>query len=271
MSSSPADTPALPPQGNDWLPGPTPPSEGWSRRKFYSVLGFVLAFHLALIFLFGTKKQIVPRAAINVPHLQMIDNSGELIALRDPTLFARPNPHDLVTLFWRHLPAIPQPEFNWTEPPRYLRPDIASFGADFAEFMRESRAAELPLDFKPAPRLPQPASAPMTPMPAETTWQISGALAQLQLLTTNQLKSLPSLPRNDVLAPTSVQALVDVHGNVFSAVVLQSSGDPDADRLAVQLVSNLRFAPATQLTFGQLTFTWRTVPRLNRNDDHAAP
>ncbi len=72
----------------------------------------------------------------------------------------------------------------------------------------------------------------------------------------------PPLPRNDVLAPSTVQLLVDTAGNVASAVVPEPNADHDydADQLALQLVRNLRFAPAPRLMFGEITFTWHTVP-----------
>jgi TonB family protein len=63
-----------------------------------------------------------------------------------------------------------------------------------------------------------------------------------------------------------VQALVDTAGNVASAVVVEPNAAPEADQLALQLVRNLRFAPAAHLTFGEITFTWHTVPLLNTNE-----
>jgi TonB family protein len=260
MSKLPADSPALPPSGASWLPGPKPPDEGWTQKKFYLVLGAVLAFHLALIFAFGAKNQIVPRSVAQVPHLQLTDGRDEFIALGDPTLFARPNAHDAVTAFWRRAPVVTQPDFSWNEAPHYLPPTPGDFGAGLGEYVRSREAVEFPLNFKPEPKLDEPAATFAAVLPQATTGKITGDLAQRQLLTTDKLHTLPSLPRNDVIAPTKVQALVDLTGNVASVVVLESSGDSAADQLAVQLARNLRFAPTTSLTFGEITFTWHTVP-----------
>jgi len=257
MSDLAANSPALPPPSESWLPGPKPPDEGWTRRKFYYVLAFVLAFHVSLIILFGSKKQVVPRTAANVPQVQLADNANEFIALGDPTLFARPNTHDLVTAFWRRMPGVAQPDFNWTEPPRYLPPAPEAFGATFHDYMRSHAAAELSLNFKPDPKLILPDLAFENAMPQVTTMQISGELGQRQLL---HAGGLPSLPRNDVIAPSTVQALVDPFGNVASPVVLESSGDSDADQLALKLVRDLRFAPAPGLALGEITFVWHTMP-----------
>jgi TonB family protein len=257
MSESSANSPALSAvPGEAWLPGPKPPSEGWTTKKFFFILAFVLVFHLALIFLFGTKKQIMPRVVTNVPHLLLADRGNELIALGDPTLFARPNAHDVVSAFWRRVPEVPQPNFDWTEPPRYLRPPV-SFGAAFRDFVRNSQGAEFLLNLKPEPRA-IPSLVPLNgAMPQATAMEMSDSLVARRLLNSIEL---PSLPRSDVVAPTTVQAVVDTAGNVWSTVVLKSSVDNDADQQALRLARKLRFAPAPRLTFGEITFTWHTVP-----------
>lgn len=265
MSDRPADSPALaaPTQGDGWLAGPQPPNEGWTRNKFLFVIAFALALHIALIFVLGTKKQLTPRAVANVPHLQLAGVENEIIALGDPTLFARPNAHDFVTAFWQRTPAVRQPSFHWTEAPHYLVPVPEMFGADFREFMQASRLPERPPDFKPAPRPSELAIAFREPLPQKTTLSIAGELSQRRLL--NQIE-LPSIAINDVIAPSKVQALVDPAGNVASAVLLESSTSGKADQRALQLTRNLRFAPAPRLMFGEISFTWHTVPVISTNE-----
>ena len=287
MSDLPADTPALAPQpqSEGWLAEPKPPVEGWTRNKFIFLVVFAFALHVALIFIFGTKKQIVPRAVTNVPHLRLADKASELIALRDPTLFARPNAHDFVTALWQRTPTIRQPLFNWTEAPHFLLPAPEQFGAAFRGFMKTNPPLEMPSDFKPEPMLIQPIVAFDDAMPQKTTMQISGKLAQRRLLgqiefTTNNgtititgytpargmatipavTDGLPAIPVNDVIEPSKVQALVDPSGTVASVVLLQASGLELADSSALALARNLRFAPAPRLMFGEITFNWHTVP-----------
>ena len=254
MSDRPADSSAL---------APSPQSEGWTRQKFVFLIAFALALHVALIFLFGTKKQILPRAVADVPHLQLADSASELIALDDPTLFARPNAHDFVSAFWQRPPTVKQPDFNWMEAPRYLLPAPEQFGAAFHEFMQTNPPPELPLNFKPEPKLFEPVIAFDDAMPQATTLQIFGELSQRRLL--NQIE-LPSIRVNDVIAPSKVQALVDTAGNVASVVLLpdnsiEAAAHYDvADQRALQLARHLRFAPAPRLMFGEIIFNWHTVP-----------
>lgn len=265
MSQQPADPSALapPPQSEGWPAEPKPPGEGWSQRKFVFLIAFVLAVHVSLISIFETKKQIVPRTATNVPHWQLADRANELIALGDPTLFARPNVHDFVSAFWQRTPSVQQPTNNWTEAPRYLLPAPETLGAAFLDFMQTNRSAEMPLVFKSEPKWIEPASAGNDAMPSATTLRIAGELAQRRLL--NQIE-LPSIFVNDVIAPSIVQALVDTAGNVASTVLLPDNSIEatahyeKADQLALQLARNLRFAPAPRLMFGEIIFNWHTVP-----------
>lgn len=242
---------------------PPPPGESWPRKKFVTLILLALALHTALIFILGTKKQVVPRAVTGVPHLQLVDSADELIALGDPTLFARPNAHDFVTAFWQRTPEFTAPDFNLKEPPRFLPPAPEKFGTAFRKYMRGARPAEFPLQYKPNPKLIVPAIALDDTLPPATTMQISGDLAGRRLLTTI---ALPSIAVNDVIAPTRVQALVDPEGNVASAVLLESSAFADADQRALRLTGNLRFAPAPRLMFGEIIFTWHTVPLTATNE-----
>jgi hypothetical protein len=270
MSQPPADSaeaipstnwpagPKAPDEG--WPAGPKPPGKGWSRKKFFFILLFVLAFHVALIVLFGSKKQIVPRAVANVPHLALASSANEMIALSDPTLFARPNARDIVSAYWRREPEVVQPNFNWPAPSGYLQPAAENFGAVFLDFMRRSQPPEFVIDLKPEPTPTQP-DVQYNAVPPFTIMRISGDLSARKLLTE---ADLPSLARNDVIGATRIQALVAPNGNVASAVVLKSgdlnNADNAADQVALQIVRDLRFIPAPGLTFGEITFTWHTVP-----------
>jgi hypothetical protein len=234
-----------------------PPLRNWSRQRLIFSIALVFAVQVALIFVLETKKPIIPRPVNQAPHLQLADDASELIALGDPTLFARPNAHDFVSAFWQQMPPIQQPDFNWTEAPRYLPPAPEKLGAAFLQFMQTNRPPETPLDFKLEPKLSEPVIPFAEAMPQATTMQITGDLAQRRRL--NQIE-LPTLPWNDVIAPSKVQAWVDTAGNVASTVLLESSTLDAADQRALQLAGSLRFAPAPRLMFGEITFTWHTVP-----------
>jgi TonB family protein len=232
-------------------------SPKWTTTRWVVLIALVFVAHVALIFLFGAKNQIVARAAKNVPQLQLADDSSELLALNDPTLFALPHAKDFAFAASLKILEIKQPSFHWTEAPRWLPSSLKTFGATFQQFMRTNQFAAYPLDFKPRPKLNEPFFPVETAFAQNSTLQVQGDLVRRKLL--NEI-NLPSLPFNDVIAPSKVQVLVDAAGNVISVVPLESSGWNDADIRALDFARRLRFAPATQLTLGQLIFNWRTVP-----------
>ncbi|HTX21348.1 MAG TPA: hypothetical protein VMD27_05780 [Candidatus Aquilonibacter sp.] len=249
--------------------------EGWPLRRWLLVIALIFTAHVALIFLFGSKKPIAPRAVANVPALKFADDSGNLPALNNPALFALPNPEGFAAAVWQKTPAVEQPSFRWSEPPRSLPLPADSLGTTLSQFVQLNFVAGIPPDFKPPARLSVPA-LPVEPAFAQnSTLQIEGGLARRKLLSEI---NLPSLPNNDVIAPTVVRVLVDAAGSVVSAVVLppesslEAAGRYDpADQHALELARQLRFAPASQLTFGIIIFNWHTVPLAATNAAASPP
>jgi len=245
-------------------------SEGWSQKKWLAVVAIIFAAHVAVIFAFGEKKQIVPRPVTNVPDLKLTDDSGELLALDDPTLFALPHLEGFAGTAWIVAPHVQFHRQDWTEQPRWLPLPAENLGATFRQFMQTNFFAAQPFDFKPEAKLNAP--PPVEPAPAQnSTLQIGGALAQRKLF--NEINP-PSLPYNDVIAPSKVQVLVSAAGNVDSAVLLPSENSFEAagradigDTNALQIARTLRFAPAKDLTVGQMIFNWRTIPMTTTNDN----
>jgi TonB family protein len=259
MNDAPANLPAI------GLAGPKPDGENWSRTKWLVLIALVFAAHIALIFAFGEKGEIVPRPAKNVPMLKLANDSDELLALDDPTLFALPHERDFASAALLKIPGVKQTPFRFTESPHYLpAPDVENLGATFQQFMRTNYFAGFQLNFKPPPKLSEPV-LPIEPVLAQnSTLQIAGELAQRKLL--NEI-NLPSLPFNDEIAPSKVQALVDAGGNVVSVVLLESSGLDAADSRALETARAARFAPAKNLAVGQMIFNWRTIPMTTTNDN----
>jgi hypothetical protein len=268
MNEAPAHPPMpMPPGPAADRTAAAAPSHGWSRRKIYFFIGVAFLAHLAFILIFGTKKPIMPRAVGPVPQLQIADSADELIALDNPTLFALPNARDFVSAFWQQ----PQtnhtsPSFDWIGPANLLDVPVKQLGREFDEFMRTNPVAGLPLNLKPEPEFSATDFAVEPALPPSSALRITGPLAARLL----QTVTVPSLPVNDVIAPTRVQVLVAASGDVVSAVVLPSddpleadsrlAGAAVADPCALGLARQLRFAPAPELMLGRIIFIWHTVP-----------
>jgi len=268
MNGAHADPPAPEiagpkPTGEGW-PAEPKRSEGWSRRRWLTLIAFVFAAQVGFIFALGERHFAPPRAVANVPALKLADDSDELIALDDPTLFALPHMNDFASAVWQQTPVEPQPSFRWTEPPGELPLAAENLGAVFDRFMQTNQFAQSPPDFKPPAKLSE-LVLPLPPVFADaSTLQIEGDLAQRKLPAP---ENLSSWPYSDLIAPSKVQVLVDAAGVVVSAVLFPPDNragaaaqyDP-ADRRALELARATRFAPSSRLTVGQMIFNWRTVP-----------
>jgi hypothetical protein len=261
-------------QGEGWRTEARP-GEGWSRKRLVFFLAAAIAAQIAFIFVFGEKKIQPARTVSNVPQLQLASSSDELVALDDPSLFALPHANDFASAVWLKMPANAPPDFRWTESPRWLPLAAENLGATFARFMATNDFTGFHPDFKPKPQFAGPLSPVESALPKNSTAQISGELAQRRLL---RPLDLPSLPCNDVIAPSIVQVLVDRTGNVVSAVLLPSENNFEAagradigETNALQIARAARFAPAPRLTVGKIIFNWRTVPLPATNSSAAVP
>ena len=241
-----------------------PQPAGALQKKFLLLVAFALATHLALIFLFGTKKNFTPRPVTNVPQIQLANAGDEWIGLNNPALFALPNARDLSAAVWQKNPVLAPPSFRYREAPRWLPLAPENLGAAFSQFMQTNRFGNFTPDFKPPPQFAVLTLGVDSALPQRTVLEISGALAARKLLSA---PALPTLALNDVIAPSKVQVLVDQHGHVHSAVLLPLENSLEAaghaergDTNAVAIARGLRFAPAPQPTIGELIFRWQTVP-----------
>jgi len=270
MNSASAESP---PAG---LAGTVPPRQepagnaSWTLGRWLMFIALIYAAHVILLFAFGARKEIVPRPVTNVPALELADDAGEWVALNNPTLFALPHPGDFASAIRRQTPDSQQPSFHWTEPPGWLPLPAREPGTIFNQFMQTNRFAGLELQLKPPLKFSAP-EAPGEPVLAQTSaLLIQGDVARRPLL--SQI-DVPSLPYNDVIAPSTVQVVVDNAGNVVSAVLLPSDNFleaaghfDDADRRALELARAARFAPAPQLSIGRLIFNWHSVPITGTNE-----
>ena len=228
----------------------------WPRALWFKIIFLLFIGQLALLFLLGEKKPAVPHALTNAPTLRLAEDS-EWIALHDPTLFARPQPRDFAAAGCLSLPNLQIPSLRWTEPPRWLPLTVETLGAGFGTALADYFPVRPPLDFKPVPEISAPIPPPETAPGPVSTMELADALAQRRLMVAPDLSAWPSA---DVIAPSVVQVLVDASGGVVSAVLLESSGDLNADGQALARAGELRFHPASGLTVGRILFHWRTVP-----------
>ncbi len=237
--------------------------ERWSLKRWLFFIALVLAAHVAAIFIFTERKFPVPRTAMNVPHFQLADDSAEIFALENPTLFAQPRAGDLASAGLQ-IPDVNPPAFRWSESPHFLPLPAQTLVAAFHQFMQTNAPRKTSFNFKPQPKFAAPTVSLQPVFAAHSTLQMEGELAQRKLVGET---ALPDWPYADVIAPSRVQIVVDENGNVISAAALPLNSPlkneiryDAADSRALEIARGLRFTPAPQLIVGSVIFNWRTVP-----------
>jgi TonB family protein len=113
---------------------------------------------------------------------------------------------------------------------------------------------------KPAPQFPVN-SLPLLSLAEKTVVRLEGVGAQWEWA---EPLDAPSITHTNVLGQTIVRVTVDRSGQVFSAVVLRSSGLKTADQQALALSRAARFritrspADSEDWAWARLIFEWRT-------------
>ena len=247
------------------------------RPGMWIAVALVFAAQLALLFLLGKPLPAKPLPALSLPVIHLAaNNSRELLALQDPTLFVLPHRDNFSGAAWLKVSAENFTPTNWSEPPRPLRLPPEQLGAAFVAFMQTNPPPRYQPEMDSGLIGPEP--PPMEPILTHSELRIEGDLARLRLLAPVRL---PLQTNSDLLANTVVRLLVDARGNPFSPVVSSSSGSRDADADALTVVKALRFAPLQaaglgtvpmdKMLTGKLTFEWHTVPPPATNAPPSAP
>ncbi len=241
-------------------PAHSPPDSGWGWKKTGLIILLAMLGHLTLLFLFGAKKNSTPRPATHVPVFRLAAAASELVTLTDPTWFALPHAEDFAAAHPDALPGELNRSFRYGEPASFLAtPAAETLGATFAAYNATNALVPVQLDFKPAPQFEETLPADAAWVPPPSVWRLSGGIADRRLLNRRSFAA-PTIAVNDVIPPSRVQVLVDKSGKVLSNVLLEPSGNADADQIALALARSLQFVPANEVTLGEIIFDWQTAP-----------
>lgn len=261
---------------------PAPPAEAessaghsWSSPRWIFYVTLAVAAHLGLIFVFGNRKPVVPRAVVNAPVIGFTTSRTEWQALDDPTLFALPHAHGFAAGSWLRLPRVEFAPFRWTEPAQLMSLPLAKLGNAFLRYDQTNAIPRVELASLPPPGpTPLEVSDQPTALKQHSAVRAAGALASRRWLNAPAL--LRSWPAVDFLTNSVVQLLADADGRILSAALLPpGSGSKPADQLALEISRAASFAPmprtGERLTVGSLIFEWHTVPVLDTNPPPIKP
>jgi TonB family protein len=181
--------------------------------------------------------------------------------LSDPRFLALPTEQGFAGIGWR---AAADPQYvsqDWTEPMPWLNQSETGLARALFTTPAVGIGRGVTAD-KPAPQFPVN-HLPMLALAEKTVVRLEGAGAQWEWV---EPLDAPSITHSNVLGQTIVRVTVDRSGQVFSPVVLRSSGLKAVDQLALDLSLSARFritrsaAGPEEWAFARLIFEWRTEP-----------
>jgi TonB family protein len=245
---------------------PAQPS-AWPRRRSFVLVGVIFLLQLACIFWLSDRKPARQRVAVKAPLLNLTANAPrDLLALRDPTLFALPHMESFSGAVWLKAPPVPSSSFNWKEPPRWLPVPVQELGVSFASTLNATELLPRYVVAKTEPEVSTPDIPPLAANRERSTLRLDHGLARLKLSTPLQL---PSWPNSEILTNTVLKLMVSAQGYPISFTVLSSSGYTPADKWALEQARKTRFEPigsvtstnpTANLTWGEMIFEWHTTP-----------
>lgn len=243
----------------------------WPRKKWWAAVFAVFMVQVAAVLLLSDRAPLSaresPRAAIQlVPELARDARFAPLLELHDPAVFALANRHGFSGHSWlRDLPAEHE-LLDWVEPNAWLTNRVDVLGQTFVEF---SHSQSLPSTTLARAIPPPQDSGPRAEnfLPTKSEWRLPPGWSFVSPV------ALPSWTNATVLNRTRISLTVDAKGEVISAVIapplpqgndmMNRSGNPDADRKALELARGLqlkRVHPLEDVNWVMVDVLWHTVP-----------
>jgi TonB family protein len=239
----------------------TQPTRRQSRANLHWVLMALglTALQAAAIFALSDRSTLQELARKPVPRVRVATwDIGTLLA--DPRLLALPTEHGFAGIGWRKASDPQYVAQDWTEPMPWLGQSETGlvrtlFAAEAAGIGRGVTAD------KPSPQFAANA-LPALPLAEQTVVRLDATGAHWEWA---EPLVAPAISHSNILSETVVQVTADRSGQVFSAVVLKSSGLKAADQQAIELARTARFritpgaADPEDWAWARLVFQWRTL------------
>ena len=240
----------------------------WDRPRGWQWVASIFLLQVILVLVFSSRTPLSVAPANQRGRVRLLpepvtpSDLESQVWVDDPAEVALVSVRGFSGPTWRRLPRLEGGSRYWADPPQWLTQDPNRLAA--AKSLSTSQPVPSPLAAVPLPEPFAGAAAtpkPSTPLPSAA--RVEGELARRKRI---DAPELPSWTHHDVLAPTTVELMVDRDGGVLAATLLTRSGLPAADEHALALARAARFEPvasepgAPLLTWGQLVFQWQVLP-----------
>ena len=258
-------------------------ASGWSRHLWFWGFVFLFLGHAFAVFWFADRRNISHSAQMPTAFFYLSGDREaeqrmpEMMALRDPTLFALPHGHGFSGRAWLNFqPQLPRLS-NWFAPPEWLSLPVEQLGTSLDDYGATNRPSEEQLLASLRTTKAPEVRIQDEPIITNSSVKVEGPFAARRLISS---PALPSLPANDVLGKTVIAVSVSGNGVVESASLARESGSKLADERGVELARALEFEPLANRdararetappTLVRVIFTWH-VPPTNATAATAGP
>ena len=257
------------------------PQNKWPLRRWINAILATLAIQLAVIVVAGRRTVPANSRPTFATKVRLVtepasESLKEFMTVMDPAQFALPGLHGFSGAAWLRYPLMQHTPIERTEAPHWLDLKSERLGREFVNFVATNKIPVVLMVDTPLPSaLRIEANYPSEAVAPISQFQLQGGLARRKLL---HYPELPSWPHSELLSNTTIRAVVDAAGWVFSATLVTRSGLPAADDYAASLVENARFAPlgsadsrGGEFTWGTFVFSWHTRPLIATNTPGLIP
>jgi|GEM_PF-5959267 len=184
----------------------------------------------------------------------------------DPALFALVTPRSFSGPLWYTYPSL-----NYE--PMIKTPEFAGFQqipksqfTMLTETLKKISPTTVRIVTKPLQSQPI-VSAPILPDRTQSVLKVTGPISNTRKLVT--IPPLPSIKSTNLVPNSIVEVTISADGRVLSALLINSSGDPQADTIAVDIAKKAVFNPISYegivrpweidfFNWGTLVFEWYT-------------
>ncbi len=194
--------------------------------------------------------------------LEQIKTDSETYRLFNPSGFAMANPNGFSKTAWLQIKPYSHNYYEWKEEEFWLQPVASFLGNELTNLLRLYRPTPQTAIFETTPQLTSISNIDVPSPLATSSFTIQGNISKRTLVYTPQL---PVFESSNIYSPSIVYIVINDDGFVLSSILINESGFPPADSVAIELAKKFRFEPIksdnsnTNPQFGKIMFNWRFV------------
>lgn len=243
----------------------------WTAARWCAVVGIAFVMQAGAVFLLSGKPAPVRSGdETGAPRFRMAIRTLPMLPAAEAASLAMAGTNDFSRTAWLARTNLTHRLSDWAGDAEWWRYPTNRLTGDFQALV-ESAGISRP-EVREVPPVPRPVTEEDNTELAllHSTVELGGTLDAIGL---RAPLAPPEIITAGVLPPTRVQVALNKDGLVLSALVVQGSGNADADAIALRVAAGAQFRAAADAAgpprVGAMTFHWATIPP--RTNAPAAP